>query len=160
MPEAADAPQARLPANLNLPADAAALLEARENISSILERAPELDHVLPDLRRSAGVIEGISQVWREALAGRVLEQAQRALPALGRAGDLAGSVLRSVDGDVLDGVVWQHYGGHVPGTVEAVLAANDGLAALGPVLPPGTRIELPDLQAPPAVTTVLRLWEQ
>ena len=42
--------------------------------------------------------------------------------------------------------------------VEAVLAANPGLAELGAVLPHGTAVELPDVQTAPVAETV-NLWE-
>ena len=44
------------------------------------------------------------------------------------------------------------------GTVETVLAANPGLEALGPVLPPGTRVTLPAIEPPTQVLDVVRLW--
>ena len=47
------------------------------------------------------------------------------------------TTIKTSDGDVLDRLCHQHYG-HLMGTVEAVLEANPGLAALrdvdGPVL--------------------------
>ena len=136
-----------------------ALLDARRIVAPVLEEGPDIDAVAPDLRRNAAIIDGIAQVWRRTLAGQVRARVERALPRLGRAGDLAATVLRSVDGDVLDGVVWRHYG-RVAGGVEQVLAANPGLAALGPVLPPGTRIELPELRLPAAAAAAARLGGQ
>ena len=53
---------------------------------------------------------------------------------------------RSQAGDVLDHICWRHYGREAP--VAAVLAANPGLAAHGPVLPAGIVIALPPLPAP------------
>lgn len=133
-----------------------ALLDARRFVAPILEEGPDIDRVAPDLRRNAAIIDGIAKVWRRTLAGQVRARVERALPGLGRSGDLAATVLRSVDGDVLDGVVWRHYG-RIPGAVEQVLAANPGLAALGPVLPPGTRVELPELRLPESAASALRL---
>jgi phage tail protein X len=61
-------------------------------------------------------------------------------------------------GDTLDALCWRHYG-RTAGVVEAVLDANPGLADLGPVLPHGQSVELPD-QAPPVTTqTVVQLWD-
>lgn len=61
-------------------------------------------------------------------------------------------------GDTLDALCWRHYG-RTAGVVEAVLDANPGLADLGPVLPHGQPVELPD-QAPPVITqTVVQLWD-
>lgn len=61
------------------------------------------------------------------------------------------------DGDVLDDVVSRYYGDTANGIVELVLEANRGLADLGPVLPAGVSITLPDR---PAVATesLVRLW--
>lgn len=47
-------------------------------------------------------------------------------------------------GEVIDEIAWRHYGRQI-GTAEAVLDVNPGLADLGPVLPPGVTITLPDL---------------
>ena len=66
------------------------------------------------------------------------------------------TVYVSIAGDVLDGICWRHYGRE--GTVETVLAANPGLEALGPVLPPGTRVTLPAIEPPTQVLDVVRLW--
>lgn len=61
--------------------------------------------------------------------------------------------------EMLDAICKRYYGDE-HGTTEKVLAANRGLAALGPVLPLGTKIELPDLA--PASTPEkgsIRLWD-
>ena len=50
------------------------------------------------------------------------------------------------DGDVLDDLVWQHYGRS--DVIAAVLAANPHLAQLPPVLEAGLVIDLPDLPLP------------
>jgi phage tail protein X len=65
------------------------------------------------------------------------------------------------DGDMVDLICFRHYG-HTLGTAEKVLAANPGLAGLGPLPPKGTRILLPDLGAPvkqTAVKKTVRLWD-
>lgn len=62
----------------------------------------------------------------------------------------------TVEGDMVDAVCHRHYGRR-RGAVEAVLAANPGLAAMGPVLPAGVRIVLPDL--PPPGPAVVRMWD-
>ena len=67
-------------------------------------------------------------------------------------------IYRSKQGDVLDAICQKHYG-DVPYSVEEVYAINTGLALLGPVLPSGVVIELPepsDVQTTPAT---LRLWD-
>ena len=66
--------------------------------------------------------------------------------------------ISTLDGDFLDDLVAQHYGVEAAsGALNAVLAANPGLAARGPVLPAGLTIVLPDLA--PTDTGVLRLWD-
>lgn len=66
--------------------------------------------------------------------------------------------ISTLDGDFLDELVTQHYGvGASSAALSAVLAANPGLAAHGPVLPAGVRIVLPDLA--PDDAGVLRLWD-
>lgn len=69
------------------------------------------------------------------------------------------TTVRSVQGDTLDDLVWQHYG-RSAGAVEAVLEANPGLADLGPILPTGTSVTLPDLEpAAPESGRRLKLWD-
>lgn len=65
------------------------------------------------------------------------------------------TVYRTRDGDRLDQICWTHYG-RIATTVEAVLAANRGLAALGVLLPAGVTIRLPELPEP--ITQSVRLW--
>ena len=65
---------------------------------------------------------------------------------------------RTSDGDVLDDVCRRFYGREA-GAVEAVLEANPGLAELGPVLPAGTVIELPDLPRPLETIPTVKLWD-
>ena len=60
-------------------------------------------------------------------------------------------------GDTLDFVCWKFYG-QQSGAVESVLAANAGLADLGPVLPINTRIILPELTKPAQEVQPIRLW--
>lgn len=61
------------------------------------------------------------------------------------------------DGDMLDAICYRHYG-RTTGTVEAVLEANPGLAALGPVFAAGVVITLPDIPDPEPETGI-RLWD-
>lgn len=63
----------------------------------------------------------------------------------------------SRSGDVLDQVVFNHYGDLEGLKLEAVLEANRGLADLGPVLDEGVRVRLPDIQTEQPVETV-QLW--
>jgi len=60
-------------------------------------------------------------------------------------------------GDTLDKLCHRFYG-TTAGVTEAVLDANPGLCELGPVLPIGTPVDLPDLQ-PAATTPSIQLWQ-
>lgn len=58
----------------------------------------------------------------------------------------------------LDAVCRRHYGDE-SGYVEAVLDVNHGIAALGPILPTGTVLTLPDIEiAPEASAEIVTLW--
>lgn len=65
--------------------------------------------------------------------------------------------VRAQAGDTLDALIWRERG-LGPDDLPTVLAANPGLARLGPVLPVGTSVILPD--APPAnrLRDVVQLW--
>ncbi len=61
-------------------------------------------------------------------------------------------------GDTVDSLCWRHLGSTAD--VELVLEINPGLAALGPILPEGTRLTLPD--APTSVlaqANLINLWD-
>ena len=60
------------------------------------------------------------------------------------------------EGDMVDLVCAKYYGSTSGGQVEAVLAANPGLADYGPILPSGVQIVLPDITPQPA--TITRIW--
>lgn len=62
-------------------------------------------------------------------------------------------------GDTVDSICWKHYGTERGGTTEAVLEANRGLAANGPILPAGLSITLPELAAPAKAETTINLWD-
>jgi len=68
-----------------------------------------------------------------------------------------GAVVYAQQGDTVDLICHRHYGRTV-GVTEQVLSLNPGLADLGPVLPMGTRVELPDLPATPA-KKLINLWD-
>lgn len=62
------------------------------------------------------------------------------------------------DGMTVDLVCHEYYGA-TAGWTERVLEANPGLSALGVVLPPGTRVKMPErssFEAPPAPS--IALW--
>lgn len=64
----------------------------------------------------------------------------------------------SEEGETVEALVWRALGTRAGRIVERVLDANVGLAALGPVLPAGTRVMVPELPAAVAVERV-RLWD-
>lgn len=64
---------------------------------------------------------------------------------------------RSFEGDTLDALVWRVYGRLDGRLVERVLEVNPGLAALGPILPAGTKVSL--IENPGAAEAEsVRLW--
>lgn len=61
-------------------------------------------------------------------------------------------------GDTVDSLCWRHLGNSA--AVEQVFDDNPGLAALGPVLPEGTAVTLPDAaETPAAGKKLLQLWD-
>ncbi|MEJ8675372.1 tail protein X [Chromobacterium amazonense] len=67
--------------------------------------------------------------------------------------------IRAMQGDSVDAIAWRVYG-QTRGVVEQLLQHNPGLAEHGPVLPSGTRVQLPDLPADPApAQTLINLWD-
>lgn len=71
------------------------------------------------------------------------------------------TMVRSVQGDTLSGIVWRHMG-QGPGRVEAVLAANPHLAHMPALLPAGVAVELPattNTTNRPAPVSTVRLWD-
>jgi len=62
---------------------------------------------------------------------------------------------RTKDGDVADAIAKDHLGSEA--LVVDLFAANPGLAALGPVLPAGIDVTLPDV-APATSAPRVRLW--
>lgn len=63
----------------------------------------------------------------------------------------------AMQGDTVDAICQRVYG-QTAGMTEAVLEANRGLADLGPVLPHGTVLYLPDLPHQADVQRV-QLWD-
>lgn len=62
-------------------------------------------------------------------------------------------------GEMLDQICARRYGTE-HGTTEDVLAANPGLAALGPLLPPALAIALPDVPKPSKrAAPPVNLWD-
>jgi phage tail protein X len=65
--------------------------------------------------------------------------------------------LYAQQGDTVDSMCWRFYG-RTASVVEKVYQANNGIAGLGPVLPHGTAVEMPDI-AEASVKESLRLWD-
>lgn len=63
--------------------------------------------------------------------------------------------IRTSDGDRLDTLCYRHYG-NLTGTVEAVIAANPGLANVAQPFVSGVIIRLPDL--PARTKKQIQLW--
>ena len=61
-------------------------------------------------------------------------------------------------GETLDALIWRARG-LGPSNLGPVLTANPGLAALGPVLPTGTPVLLPDVAPTPVVRDIIQLWD-
>ncbi len=61
-------------------------------------------------------------------------------------------------GDTVDAICWRYYG-RTAGVTEAVLDANPGLADLGPVIPHGTAVTLPDAAPQAEQRQVVSLWD-
>lgn len=71
---------------------------------------------------------------------------------------MADLVETSRDGETVYAVVWRAVAGDAA-TVEAVLAANPGLSALGPILPHSTPVTIPVSAVAPARADLLQLWD-
>jgi phage tail protein X len=69
------------------------------------------------------------------------------------------TIVTALDGETVDAICWRALG-RTQGVTEQLLALNPGLAALGPSLPGGTQVILPDLgQLAPAVLETVNLWD-
>lgn len=62
------------------------------------------------------------------------------------------------EGDSADLIAWKYYGTQGARVVEQVLEANPGLADLGPLLPAGITVTLPEIDTTQKVAGV-RLWD-
>ncbi|WP_434771148.1 tail protein X [Pseudomonas entomophila] len=65
--------------------------------------------------------------------------------------------IRTQQHDTVDTLCWRHYGS-TQGLVEAVLAANSGLAEHGPFLPAGLRVDLPTVRTAAPERPMVNLW--
>lgn len=66
-------------------------------------------------------------------------------------------IVEAHQGDTLDRLCHRHYG-RTEGIVERVYQQNPGLCELGPVLPIGTAVTLPDMDTTPQRARV-QLWD-
>ncbi len=65
----------------------------------------------------------------------------------------------SIQGDSVDSICWRYYG-YSSGVVEQVLQANPHLARFDIILPIGTPIGLPNIDATPSKQKVsVQLWD-
>ena len=62
--------------------------------------------------------------------------------------------------ETLDALCYRHLGS-TTGLVERIMEMNPGLAILGPFLPHGTPVDLPDITAntAPAQRALVQLWD-
>ncbi len=67
-------------------------------------------------------------------------------------------IVTSAQGDTLDELLWRTRGLDAA-VLDAVLAANPGLADLGPILPIGTPVTIPTIATPAApAREIVQLW--
>lgn len=64
--------------------------------------------------------------------------------------------VRAIQGDTVDRICYRIYG-KTAGVTEAVYEANPGLADIGPIIPTGTLVKLPEVTRQPTQATV-QLW--
>lgn len=64
----------------------------------------------------------------------------------------------AIQNDTVDAICWRNYG-RSAGVVEAVLEQNVHIAHLGPLLPMGTKIQLPEIQTQQNKTQSIQLWD-
>ncbi|QNT25269.1 tail protein X [Ralstonia solanacearum] len=66
--------------------------------------------------------------------------------------------VRAIQGDTIDAICLRVYG-RTASVTEAVLAANPGIADLGPILPHGTELVLPDISPQQQAAQTVQLWD-
>lgn len=67
-------------------------------------------------------------------------------------------IVTAHQGDTVDALCQRHLGCTATVT-EQVLAMNPGIAELGPVLPMGTQLTLPDQAPAKKNNTIIQLWD-
>ena len=67
--------------------------------------------------------------------------------------------VRALSGDTVDMVCWRHLG-RTQGVTEAVMVANPGIAGIGPTLPAGHLVYIPDtITQVRADLRTVKLWD-
>lgn len=66
-------------------------------------------------------------------------------------------VYTAIDGDTVDSIAYQYYGRHAKNT-EAIYLANPRLCEIGPILPAGTKVRLPNIVQVQEVKPFRQLW--
>lgn len=66
-------------------------------------------------------------------------------------------IVYALQHDTVDAICYRTYG-ITAGLVELTLELNPGLAELGPILPEGTEVHLPQVQSQPATVPSVKLW--
>ena len=64
----------------------------------------------------------------------------------------------ALQGDTVDSLCWRHYR-QTAGITERVLELNPGLASIGPILPEGHWVTLPDQAPAPVNKPLIQLWD-
>lgn len=68
-------------------------------------------------------------------------------------------IAHALSGETLDAICWRALG-RTRNVTEAAYRLNPGIAALGPKLPEGTPVTLPDtLQTAPPTRETVKLWD-
>lgn len=66
--------------------------------------------------------------------------------------------MRTVHGDTVDGLLWQHLGRNDEAITAEFWRLNPDVAEYGPIFPSGVELRLPDLPAQPVVER-RRAWD-
>ncbi len=67
-------------------------------------------------------------------------------------------MIRTVDGDTIDGLLWQHLGRNDEQVTNVFWQLNPHASELGPIFLAGVQLQLPDLPAQP-VKQRARAWD-
>lgn len=71
---------------------------------------------------------------------------------------MAATILIARQGDTLDALLWRE-AALGSAALASVMTANRGLAGLGPVLPAGTAVTVPDTAPTAATLPLVNLWD-